>query len=437
MSGPGATSQVSALSPTAGLSDSSYPLTAWGYNDLLNACLALEFAANPGLFAGSQSAPALFLDCAYAATAAPTVQLGPVGGSTPPAANLAITLPALDLKFYDLQQGTRGALQLEQTCTATIYGALALVGGSLTLTALLAELQSDDRLGDQLIQRLLNAQLRKSAQTIQLPQLQLVFGSGLRATVQSATVQQTGSSSPYLYLMASLGSASATAPTGTSTAPAPHPAAPRPAGATATSGVLYAAVSNAAVNALLPTLMPSPFYYNPPQQTSDSVLGFAGGARASFTMQVPTVSMSGSVTATTRVSTNAQVGFVTPFSGWDWISVPVPDVTVTVNAQLGVDGSGKWGLLTLTGIGSPQLVLDDWPSVVPDEVKDWIQALFSALVSEFVQAASQMVQGIRIPLFQLPNTVPGTSIPASLSFTGPGLQASNGYLLAEIAVSGG
>ena len=74
-------------------------------------------------------------------------------------------------------------------------------------------------------------------------------------------------------------------------------------------------------------------------------------------------------------------------------------------------------------------------SIVPDVVKDWIQDLFSALVGSFVQSASGMVQGIEIPLFELPNTVPGTTTPANLSFTGSGLTAINGFLIAEIAVS--
>lgn len=125
----------------------------------------------------------------------------------------------------------------------------------------------------------------------------------------------------------------------------------------------------------------------------------------------------GQASASVTVSTNLWVGIKGPL-GWGDIPILVPDVNAVVDISL--SNANRKGILSLDGIDTIKVELGDWPNQL-ENVKLVLTNLFNAVLGEFKGEINRHVSGIKLELFTLPESIPGTGLNASLSFEQNGL----------------
>ena len=110
----------------------------------------------------------------------------------------------------------------------------------------------------------------------------------------------------------------------------------------------------------------------------------------------------------------------------------VPDSIAIVDFELETNGPGA--TLHLTGVEAISVTLGNWPTIFKP-VENEIEALLDVVVNAFDGQISQAVNQVHVPLFSLPQSIPGTNIPANLSFAPSGLGFYEGSVQALILVT--
>jgi hypothetical protein len=105
-----------------------------------------------------------------------------------------------------------------------------------------------------------------------------------------------------------------------------------------------------------------------------------------------------------------------------------------VTIKVALKTSSTEASVEITGIDSIHVNIGNWPSILKP-IESAIESLLDAIVSIFQGAISSAVSGISINLFSLPSTIPGTDIPAKLTFPSGGLSFNGSNVDATINVS--
>jgi hypothetical protein len=400
----------------------SQPMTGYAGNDILNMALRLVYQREPQRFRGSGSVAAQGLQYTYQVTAAPTAVLGP-GASGAPAHNLQFRMSAVRVV---VTRTSDGRTLYDVTYPMTAYVMLGLSGGRVSISSLSITVSGG---GDAVLQQVINSfvvpSLRTSLNSIALPQAANIFGTGLSASVQAANVVPAGGGQHALRVGAAFAGR-----TGIGAADAPGPAdLARLNGGSATNAAMLGLVSAGAVNALVSTAV------GPITDTFDkraSKLGFGAGIKGTIRASTPVIAISrGLGSAKTKVSISLEAGIRVPLKGWTWVKVPVPDANVVVDMRL-MTPNTRTGAVELTGVQSIKVNIN-WPSVLRP-VGDLLEGLINGVLTLFRGKISAAVRGKRFNLFELPTTIPGTGIPATLSFAAGGLSFFGGSVRGLITV---
>ncbi len=384
------------------------PLMAYAGDDLLDMTFRLAFAEHPELFTGrGRTADYRYT---FTLTEPPTVQLRVPTRARPE--NMTIAVPNVDVVI------TTGGTAVPLSCSATATGTLLVRAGVLVVDGLQVTMNAGilSALAQQAMDQGVLPGVRAALRSVPIPQLNDAFGDGLDARVREGEVV----AGPVLRIGARMG-----------TRGMPDaddlPMADRPALVDdgAPSARMAAMVCAAAVNALLDEHTPRL------RHTERRILANAAGVRASFSATTPTLRIvNGAGTATTRISTTLSAGINIPFFGWRWGSVAVPDVVVAVAHTLVAAGSNADVRLGQVSAINVVLDLPGWLGPVAGAIRGAVNGIANA----FRGVINTIINGRRITVYQLPDVLPGTHLPARLTFVAGGLRYVGGSLRTIIRV---
>jgi hypothetical protein len=181
------------------------------------------------------------------------------------------------------------------------------------------------------------------------------------------------------------------------------------------SAAILGMISSDTINFVLPKLI-GPQSMSFDKESTSAVAGV--GARGTLYITSPAISViNGSASVTANVSTTLEVGMEV-LGYWTWSPMAVPDSVATVDFELETDGQSA--TLHLTGVESISVTLGNWPSGF-QAVENAIEELLDVVVNAFDDQISGALSQVHVPLFDLPQSIPGTNIPANLSFASNGL----------------
>jgi hypothetical protein len=420
----------------------SYPIVISGKNDVTNTFLDITFQNKPEYFNGSVVVSDLQTEATYNTIATPTAILNPSPTvedfkqrllsdpvlsnkykhiiesnditDTPP--NISVVLSNVKVDFYDYENGQRGALQLSINREIQVWAVMGLNGSHIALSSLTDQVIGGAPLGNKILQKVLTnyvlPSLKGQIENIQLPQLQDILGTDLNASIANFNIvnqQFSIDASVAGFHFADQSNKVKNVDD-------------------VSSGDIYGVIDGAIVNQIMKTKIPS---ITKPFNKSSSTAGFGAGIKGSMTFSNPSFSISGGqATATGNLSLSAQAGIKTLW--WNWVPLPVPDTVVTIKVALKT--SSTEASVEITGIDSIHVNIGNWPSILKP-IESAIESLLDAIVSIFQGAISSAVSGISINLFSLPSTIPGTDIPAKLTFPSGGLSFNGSNVDATINVS--
>lgn len=393
----------------------SYPLLAYGGGDLAALFLNLFYQSNQNYFQGTGNVTEASMQYNYQATAAPTATLGPQGGTTPH--NVTINFSAIALQVYQLSNGQRGSEIINTTLPFTAYGTLGVTHGILSFTSLTVVVDSSN-FGDKIIQKMVTdyvlPSMQKLLESVTLPQLQNLFGSGISGGVEAVAIIPAPNNDYVAQIGAVLSGGGN--PGNADSVSFNDLAVLNNNNADGKSATIMALVSQGTVNMLIANLLKP---LKDPFDKRSKSHGWGAGARGTLYFNTPQIHVSGGrATASGRVSISLQIG-VEGFGHWTWSSISVPDVNAVVDFVF-ESKDGINARLQLTGVESLKVDLGHWPKIF-DPVKKTIEDILDAIIKDFQGLISKAVRGVNIKLFSLPDEIPGTNIKAQLSFASGGL----------------
>ena len=178
------------------------------------------------------------------------------------------------------------------------------------------------------------------------------------------------------------------------------------------SSILAITANTEAINVLIDSLLP-PISKNFEDINGDDLTAI--GLQASIEMGKPSISINGNnATGTANVSIYIQGG-IKLLGTWTWVAIPMPDTQLTLSLGVEKDSEGKTGLLKLTSVDNLNLSLENIPNIFESD-KHRLSDLFNEILKSFKGFVDSELSQVKIPLCQLPDTVPGTDIKANLQF---------------------
>ena len=166
-----------------------------------------------------------------------------------------------------------------------------------------------------------------------------------------------------------------------------------------------------AINSLINALLP-PVIKTFEDIDSDDFSGI--GIKASIKIGKPSISINENhASSTSKISIYLQGG-IKFLERWTWIKIPIPSTQLTLGLYLESDDQNKTVLLKFTNVENINVYLEDIPKIFEPE-KHTLIALFNEIINSFQGFINSELSQIKIPLFQLPDTFPGTSIKANLN----------------------
>lgn len=366
-------------------------------NDLLNIVLRKVYAAERDDFKGSGNASGL--NYTFDVIAPPTGRFI-VGAATH---NLEIDL------VVDIQ--TTGILTFHDHVALRAIGKLVLSGRILSLTSLKVQPASGGNPLAAAVAVAVNKQIIPSISdeldNTRVPQLTELFGTNLAANPKTGTAIN----GPALEVGASIagksGIAAADPPNATNIAAL--------SSGSASTALVIAMVSSAAVNVLAKALIPALSYKFDKRANGG---GFGAGIKGTIKATQPILKVTaGNGTVKTKISfSGLQGGIKAPVVGWKWMSLSVPQFEVTIQHTLKAVGSK--GVITLTGISKIKVSLS-WPAML-SPVKNLAEDLLEKVAALFEKKIEDAIEGKQFVLFRLPSQIPGTDLDANLSFAPSG-----------------
>jgi hypothetical protein len=406
------------------------PLNAYAADPLINLFFARFFQSNAQAFMGSGYDAGMHFN--YQVRTAPTMQLTAITPATqtpntdgPPPNNMQITFERVWMQVT--KQGSSTAL-INANVRVVGYGVLAINSGKLSIENLALIVQGHS-FGDKLLTRIVQdhilPSLRSQVQGVTLPQLQGLFAQGINGQVQSADVGNYSGSGQELRIgisVPSMGGLNPAPPPSTADLTQLHTGD----GTTVTA---LALISGDVANRLVATLAGA---ISLPFDKESSSAGWGYGAKGAIHASTPYLQIGdGTAQSYVRVTIDLQVG-IEGFWHWTWASISVPAVNVLVDMEL--QSSGQRADLHLTGVEQIRVDLGNWPSVF-DPVKHDIENLIDGILADFRGMISNAVRQVSVPLFSLPNAIPGTGVTAHLSFAGGGFSFYRGAVRALINIA--
>jgi len=373
---------------------------------LFDVMLARYYAAHQSEFAGS--VPAEDLDALYefAATARPTIDLSPRTDG----ANVAIVFSSVTIKMYDYAHGQRGQLTETDTVGLTMTGTLGLSGQSLALSSLTSTAtgSQDARAAARVIDKRLIPQYQAEVQNMPLPDLRRLLGFAV--TVTGLTV-----ANHLVQVRAQLGS--------------PNDPAPGWSRAPMTQAGVIAAISDGGINDLLSQVFHGVSREADAPTTDTWFVGFRAGARASA--ENPRITIrGGTATGSIQVSAGVSAGVETA-GHWTDVPISISVSTPPIGLRLVTDNAGKSAVLTFYLNGTVALH-SDLPSIL-GKFADSVLGVIDSVANEITTAINEALDRIRIVVFTLPDTIPGTKLSATLKFDA--LEVSGNSVIAAVLVT--
>ena len=185
-----------------------------------------------------------------------------------------------------------------------------------------------------------------------------------------------------------------------------------------------------AINALIDAFLP-PIVKKIEDIDSDDFTGI--GIKASIKMAKPSIAINGSnASGTANLSIHLQGG-VKFLETWNWVTISIPDTQLTLGLYLEKDELNKTVLLKFTNVKNINISLEDIPNLFEYE-KHTLMNLFNEIINSFKGFINSELSQFKIPLFQLPDTFPGTD--ASSNFQFHDISITDNRIQALINISG-
>jgi len=375
-------------------------------NDLLNLFIGRYYNANKSSFAGTEAIPDLDVEFVYTVNAVPVFSLTenihlkePVTDNTP---SFSVTMHDVVVNLYEYENGQRGKLLDSSTFTIIISGIFVLSSNGMTVVSLngTVEGESNVRLTNYVVNNKIVPELQNRISSIKFPQTIAVMDQDITLNPLSLT-KEAG----HLRLDISVDGG------GGDTSLQPG-----------SGSVFGVALNQDAVQRIVNAIGMFPIGKSGSKESESHGYGYKVDYTASS--NVPTISISGS-SATAYVNINTRVHLHVYIALWPDYDHSFDLPTARANIGLHLNQHGESASVSLSmdrlDFSLPHLDLP-WPiSELVDVILDWISgAVRSAIESAIVSALSN----IHPPLFSLPDSFPGTSIPANLSFQSLGFADS-------------
>lgn len=370
----------------------------YGGNNLMNMVVTKVYQAQRNSFKGSGNSNGI----AYSFDVAHV----PVANLV---ANVATHNLEIDLKVAITATGT--FIAFDKTLAMKATGRVAISQNRLSLTGMAVTTTSTDLI-DQLVVGIIDAQiipkLSVALANIPIPQLTNIFGSSLSASLHTGTVISGPALEVGARITGKSGIAAADAPT-VETITALN-------NGTAANALVVAMVSSSALNVLLKAVLPPLTSAFDERATGG---GFGAGIKGTIKATTPVLTVTGgNGKITTTISfAGLKGGIDTPFTQWKWVALSAPTATVVIKHTL--SAVGQVGVIKLTSVDQINVSLN-WPSILKP-VEALAEKLLDSILSLFHDKISQAVRGKKFDLFELPATIPGTSLAATLRFDTNGL----------------
>jgi hypothetical protein len=381
-------------------------MMAYGGNNLMNTVMNKVYSTQRSKFKGSGTSSGIAYS--FDINQLPVVQL--VSG------NINHNL-SIDMRVAITARNSSG-LNFSNVIPMKATGKLVVTNGVLSITQIKVSTHSPIPI-DQLVVGVINSQIIPKITAllmgIPVPQLTNLFGSGLSAQLITGKVIPGPALEAAARITGKPGISAANAPTAANIASLNN--------GSATMALAIGMVSGAAVNELIKALIPPLSHaFN----KSASKVGFGAGIKGTIKATTPVLSINnGSGKASTTISfSGLKGGIKVPIKGWTWVPLPAPNTNVVVTHTL--SAIGNKGVITLTGVDSIKVSFS-WPTVLKP-VEALLKGLLNGILSLFKGLISNAVKGRKFDIFQLPNTIPGTNLGATLKFETGGL----GYFLSSV-----
>ena len=354
---------------------------------LFNKLLDGYVSANMGAFSGSTVMQLLKLEFAFSLDGPPTAELG----SQSAGGNMALHFDRVSLRIYEHSDGKRGALKNTLPVKVAVTGTLGLNGQNLGLTGLKAT--GSGRL-DERAAKIMNQQVIPQFQAqvakIPLPDFSKVVGLPLTFTGLNVVNNR-------IELFANIGNTA-----GSPSFPSPNPSFP----------AIIAGISSGVISQLASSKFPGAN-----ESVRDGHKGWAGEWEASAHAKAnkPQVQISnGRGFGSIHVEAGAAAGLKLPFSDWIRPGITVGVRTPPLSLRLDKTNHGKQIIVKVYLDGKLGLDFELPGPLKP--VGDAILGVFQPLVTLITNAINTGLNQITINAFSLPGQIPGTPIPANLTF---------------------
>ena len=388
---------------------------AYGDSKLLNLFFQWLYQLEPSYFNFSEVVSWLKAEYAIAIKSPPVIQLGTVetanikpGGKNWHRPNFLLRYKSIELAIYKHQNRERCSLISSVTFDISLDGYFIIQNNKIAVNSLTSKVTSGGFIENPLLENILQNYafpvLEKQIRNIDLPQFQNLFSSQLNLQITDIAVirdilsiqttitndktsknnYQENSDYQIIYL-------------------------PK----TSDDSSILAITANAeAINLLIDAFLP-PLSKNFAEINGDDLTAI--GLKASIEMGKPTISIQGNnATGTANLSTYIQGG-IKLLGTWNWMAIPIPDTQLTLSLGVEKDSQGKTGFLKFTSVDKLNISLENIPNI-PEPEQQALISLFKEILRSFKIFIDSELSQVKIPLFELPNTVPGTDIKANLKF---------------------
>lgn len=375
----------------------AYGNTAITVNEsLFNTFLGRYIEANGSMFGGGKAIPALGIEFVYGLDGPPTVQLAPQEGG----GNIALHFDQVSLSIYAYQNGSRGERRNQIPVKVVVTGSLRLIGTNLSLTDMKASGTGKlDEKAAAMMNETVIPRFQAQVAHIPLPDFTRIIGTPVTVTDLEVGGNQ-------MRVFANVGHSN------------DRPLLPE---AVPDYPAIIASISSGVINELAAMQFPGA-----QEHVGSSGSNWLGSYEASAGAGAdrPQVHIAnGQGYGSINVSAHASAGFKAnlPFADWVRPGVSISERTPPLSLRLITHAKSVIVKVYMDGniaIGF------DLPSPL-DKVADGILSIFRPLADAITGAVNSGLDMISINAFVLPNEIPGTNIPADLTFVETGFKGNS------------